>query len=120
MQIRSTGERGNHHLVRGDAGADLPPADRRRRSGERAEQRDLRRAVLRQDSKQARVGKAFDRPLVDVLRMFVVAHQKVRLDAAETFVTGDDVRRDFFVRRAEMRAAVDVVDGGGEIEAHGI
>ena len=52
-----------------------------------------------------------------VLRVLVVAHDEVDVEAAEPLVAGDDVGRDLLVGRAEMRAAVDVVDSGGEIKA---
>src|SRR2546430_13016387 len=45
-----------------------------------------------------------------VLGVLVVAHQEARLDAAEPLIAGNDVSRDFLVRRSEMRTAVDVVD----------
>ncbi len=64
-----------------------------------------------------RVEAALDGPAVDVLRVLVVAHDEMRLDAAETLVTGDDVGGDLFVRRPEVGPAVDVVDGGGQVEA---
>jgi hypothetical protein len=56
--------------------------------------------------------------LVDVLRVLVIAHHEVRLETGETFVAGDDIRRDLFVRRAQMGTAVHVVDCRGEKEAH--
>ena len=57
----------------------------------------------------------------DVLRVLVVAHHEVRVDPAQALVSGDDVGGDLLVRRAEMRPAVDVIDGGREVEArHGV
>ena len=57
----------------------------------------------RLDAQLARLG-------VDVLRVLVVAHQKAGLDAAQPLVAGDHVGGDLLVGRAQMRAAVDVVD----------
>ena len=65
-----------------------------------------------------RIHAPFERALVDVLRVLVVAHQEMRLAPRETLVAGDDVGGDLLVRRAEVRAAVDVVDGCREVEAH--
>ena len=52
-----------------------------------------------------------------VLREFVVSHQEMRRDSAQTFVAGDHVGRDLLVSRAEVRPAVDIVDGGCDVEA---
>ena len=52
--------------------------------------------------------------------MLVVPHQEARLEAAQPLVAGDDVGADLLVGRAQVRPAVDVVDGGGQKEtAHG-
>ena len=56
------------------------------------------------------------RLLEHVLRMFVVPHQEQRIEAAEPLVPRDDVGAHLLVRRPEVRLAVDVIDGGREIE----
>jgi hypothetical protein len=52
----------------------------------------------------------------DVLRVLVVAHHEVHVVAGQALVAGDDVGGDLLVRRAEVGAAVDVVDGGRQVE----
>src|SRR5262245_25970484 len=64
-----------------------------------------------------RIEPFFDRLLEHVLRMFVIAHQKARVEAAQPLVAGDDVGTYLLVRRAEMRTAVDVIDGSCQIKA---
>ena len=64
-----------------------------------------------------RIEPLLDRAPEHVLRVLVVAHQETRLEAAQPLVAGDDVGADLLVRRAEVRPAVDVVDGGGQEEA---
>src|SRR6187399_20425 len=59
----------------------------------------------------------FARAAKDVLRMLVVAHDEAHVEAGQPLVAGNDVGRDLFVRRAEMRPVVDVVDCSCEIEA---
>src|SRR5689334_22955074 len=53
---------------------------------------------------------------IHVLRVLVVAHDEADVEAAQPLVPGDEVGGNLFVRRAEMRPVVDVVDRGGEIE----
>ena len=65
-----------------------------------------------------RIHAALEGSPVDVLRVLVVAHQEMRLDSGESLVAGNDVRRDLFVRRTQMRTAIDVIDRCGEVEAH--
>ena len=48
----------------------------------------------------------------DVLRVFVVPHHEVHVEAGQPLVTRDHVGGNLLVRRPEVRAAVDVVDGG--------
>ena len=56
----------------------------------------------------------------DVLRVLVVAHDEVDVEAGQPLVARDDVGGDLLVGRPEVRTAVDVVDGGGQIETrHG-
>ena len=57
------------------------------------------------------------RALVHVLRVLVVSHQEPRIEAGEPLVARDDVGGHLLVRRAQVRPAVHVVDGGGEVEA---
>ena len=67
-----------------------------------------------------RIEPLVDRLLEHVLRVLVVPHQEARLEAAEPLVARDDVGADLLVRRAQVRAAVHVVDGGGQKETvHG-
>ncbi len=55
-----------------------------------------------------------------VQRVLVVAHQEVGVDARQPLVARDDVGGDLLVRRAEVRPAVHVVDGGRDVElGHG-
>src|SRR5262249_27803822 len=54
------------------------------------------------------------RLLEHVLRMVVVPHQEPRVEPAEALVARDHVGAHLLVGRAEVRLAVDVVDGGGE------
>ena len=56
------------------------------------------------------------RPLEDVLRVLVVAHQEAGLDAAQPLVPRNDVGRDLLVGGPQVGPAVDVVDRRGEIE----
>ena len=53
-----------------------------------------------------------------VLRVLVVAHEEPRIEAGQPLVTRDHVGCDLLVGRAEVRPAVDVVDGGREEESH--
>ena len=55
--------------------------------------------------------------LGDFLAVFIGAGQEVRLVAALAMRAGDHVSDDLFVRVAQVRAAVDVVDGGGDVKA---
>jgi hypothetical protein len=62
---RCGSERGDYGVAGRDARPDLRPAFAELRpSGERAEQRDLRRGVAGQDAEQPRVGETLDCPLV--------------------------------------------------------
>src|SRR5439155_5287454 len=54
---------------------------------------------------------------VHVLGMLVVAHHEQRLAPGQPLVAGDHVRRDLLVRGAQVRPAVDVVDGCRDVEA---
>ena len=56
-----------------------------------------------------------------VLRVLIVAHDEMGIDAAQPLVARDHIRGDLLVRRPEMRAAVHIINGGRQIEArHGI
>ena len=48
--------------------------------------------------------------------MLVIAHDEVGVVAGETFEACDDIGGHFFIGRSKMRAAIDVVDGGREVE----
>ena len=58
------------------------------------------------------------RTLVHVLRMFIVAHEKMRVEAGQALVAGNDVGRDLFVRVAKVWSVIHVVDSRGQVEAH--
>src|SRR6188474_1470990 len=47
--------------------------------------------------------------------MLVVPHHEVRIEPARPLVARDDVGADLFVRRPQMGAAVDVIDGGCDV-----
>ena len=53
-----------------------------------------------------------------VLRVLVVAHHEMGLDAAEPLVPRDHVGGDLLVRRPQMRPTVHVVDRGRQIETN--
>ena len=55
--------------------------------------------------------------LEHVLRVFVVAHQKPRFEAAQSPVTRDHVGRDLLVGGAEVRPTVDVINRRRDVEA---
>ena len=59
-----------------------------------------------------------DRLAEDVLRVLVVPHQEMGVVAGQPPVAGDDIGGDLLVGRAQVRAAVDEVDGGGQEVAH--
>jgi hypothetical protein len=53
-----------------------------------------------------------------VLRVLVVAHQEMGVEARQAAVSRDDVGGDFFVGRAEMRPAVHEIDRRGQEVTH--
>ena len=66
-----------------------------------------------------RFDSALERCLLDLLAMFVEPGEEVHLAAAHPHVAGDHVGEDFFVGMAEVRRAVGVVDGRGDVERTG-
>src|SRR5258706_12983313 len=49
--------------------------------------------------------------------MLVVPHQKTDVEPAEPLIARDDIGSDLLVRGPKVRAAVDVVNRGGKVEA---
>ena len=62
---------------------------------------------------------ALERRLLDLLAMFVEPGQEVDRASAHAHVAGDHVGEDFLVGMAEVRRAVGVVDGRGDVERTG-
>ena len=54
--------------------------------------------------------------LLDLLAVFIEAGQEVHVVAQHAVVTRQDVREDLFVGMAEVRGAIRIIDGGGDVE----
>ena len=66
-----------------------------------------------------RLDAALEGGLLDLLAVLVESGEEVDVPAAQAHVTGDHVGQDFLVGVAEVRRAVGVVDGRGDVERTG-
>ena len=57
--------------------------------------------------------------LLDLLAVFIEASEEERLATESGFDAGDDIRNDLFVGMPEVGLAVDVIDGGRDVEPFG-